>query len=225
MSIATLKKKAAVKYGKLSSKRPGGFSLNNPRRVESKSGRGRVQTQTPMKGPVPRGHGSCCGKYPVRINKTQYVNYDPFVRDFSNPDSNTGISVKGYSGGMSDRLRCTKGPYPNHVTKDMNQTDYETRLQRLSSLHSTQTVNKSYGQSDCVGNCDKRIITVVKDVNTLSSSEYLRTQYMNKNCLPTVFEKAPQPVPISGPCNTCDSCNTIGNNGLTKNASNQGNCA
>ena len=65
-------------------------------------------------------------KIPNKINKSQYVNYDPHVRDFSNPDSNTGISVKGYAGGMSDRLRCMKGPYPNQVTKNMEQMDYET---------------------------------------------------------------------------------------------------
>ena len=58
-----------TKYSKISSHGKGRFSLNNPRRVESKSGRGRVQTQTPMKGTVPRGHGGCCGKYPIVINK------------------------------------------------------------------------------------------------------------------------------------------------------------
>lgn len=222
MSIATLKKKAAVKYGKLSSRGNTGFSLNNPRRIYSKTGRGRVQTQTPMKGPVPRGHGSCCGKYPIKINKSQYVNYDPHVRDFSNPDSNTGISVKSYAGGMSDRLRCMKGPYPNQVTKDMEQIDYETRNHRLATMNSTRTTNKTYSQSDCVGNCDKRIVTVVKDVDTLSSSEYLRTQYMNKNCLPTVFEKAPRPVARNGPCQSCNSSDDISPvNSVSKN----GNCA
>ncbi len=48
MSIVALKRKTATKYGKLSSRGSEGFSLNNPRRVDSHHNQ--VQTQTPMKG-------------------------------------------------------------------------------------------------------------------------------------------------------------------------------
>ena len=58
MSLSTLKRKAGAKYSRISSSRHSnnGFSLNNPRRVESKSGK--PQYQTPMKGAIYRGHGT-----------------------------------------------------------------------------------------------------------------------------------------------------------------------
>ena len=94
MSLTVLKRKSQTKYSKLSSG-PLLFSLNNPRRIYSKSGRGRVQSQTPMKGNVYRGHGTKGARtYGDKIIKSQYVNDDPFVIDNSN-GGNTSISVKG----------------------------------------------------------------------------------------------------------------------------------
>ena len=88
MSLSVLKRKAGTKYNKISSRGNVGFSLNNPRRVNSH--RNKVQTQTPMKGNVPRGHGTCCGKYPIVINKSQGISVQGKLSEFFIiPDQNT----------------------------------------------------------------------------------------------------------------------------------------
>ena len=89
MSLIVLKRKAGTKYGKLYSQKRRdvygnvGFSINNPHRVDSH--RRQPQTQTPMKGNVPRGHGSKSGvPYLGVIHSSQYKNYDSFKRNFNN---------------------------------------------------------------------------------------------------------------------------------------------
>ena len=84
MSVATLKKKAEAKYnlGRVAAnnglnlhrvhKSIGNdtvFSLNGTRRSQGYVGQdtlGRSLPRTLMRGNVIRGHGGCCGKYPVQ---------------------------------------------------------------------------------------------------------------------------------------------------------------
>ena len=162
MSLIVLKRKASTKYNSLSSRGNVGFSLNNPRRVDSHANQ--TQTQTPMKGNVPRGHGTCCGKYPVVINKSQYNNYDAHVREYNGPKSNTGISVKNNQSSISTRHKWMKRGYPYTSVKNMNHLDNELYLmQKKNCLHSLQ----SQTSNDA---CN-----VVKDVSIKSHSEYLET--------------------------------------------------
>ena len=49
----------------------------------------------------------------------------------------------------------------------------------------------------------RSVTTIVKNVNTLSHSEYLASKYLKKNCLPTPKNKLPEPIPVSGPCISC----------------------
>uniref|UniRef100_A0A6C0KLQ3 Uncharacterized protein n=1 Tax=viral metagenome TaxID=1070528 RepID=A0A6C0KLQ3_9ZZZZ len=172
MSLSVLKRKAGIKYNSLSSRGKNGFSLNNPRRVDSHTNK--TQTQTPMKGNVPRGHGTCCGKYPVVINKSNYNNYDPHVREYKGTKSNTAISVKNYHGGISDRYRCCKEHLkPNNTLTQINSATYvNTELylqQKKSCLYSTKSI------TNMNTNCN-----VIKDVSVPSQSEYLQI----KKCLP-----------------------------------------
>lgn len=179
MSIIALKRKSATKYGKLSSRGSVGFSLNNPRRVDSH--RNQVQTQTPMKGNVPRGHGSCCGKFVVKINKSQYNNYDSMTRS---DVGNQGISVKNHQGSMATRHKWINRGYPYSVVKNMRQDDQSSYIETLSkntvcnNSNTNTSCNKSNPivQDTCIGTigCKKNVSNIVKNVNTLSQSDYLK---------------------------------------------------
>ena len=198
MSLVVLKRKSQTKYSKISSKK-GDFSINNPRRVGSHSNQ--VQTQTPMKGNVPRGHGSCCGHYPIVMNKSQYNNYDFHEREFNGDKANPGISVKNNQASISSRNKWMKSTYPNYVVKKMGSEDYSEYYNRINGQNTTID-NDQVGEL-CNGaeNCEKlSSANVVKRTDTMDYSEYLRTKFLKKNCLPTPTSKAPIPVPIQGPC-------------------------
>lgn len=196
MSLVVLKRKSQTKYSKLSSKK-GDFSINNPRRVESHSGQ--TQTQTPMKGNVPRGHGSCCGHYPIVMNKSQYNNYDYHVREFNGDKANPGISVKTNSASISSRNKWMKSTYPNYVVKDMGVHNYSHYYDRINGQNASR--NTEYVGDACNENCKKVTSrNIVKNTNTLDYSEYLKTKFLNKKCLPPPNSKAPIPVPIQGSC-------------------------
>jgi len=67
MSIATMKKKTEAKYNNMSVNVPQ-FSLNGGRRSQGWVGQttlSRSLPKTPMKGNTPKGHGGCCGTYPI----------------------------------------------------------------------------------------------------------------------------------------------------------------
>ena len=211
MSLVVLKRKSQTKYSKISSKK-GDFSINNPRRVESHSNK--YQTQTPMKGNVPRGHGSCCGHYPIVIHKSQYNNYDPHVREFVGDKTNTGVSVKNNRSSISTRNKWMKSTYPNYVVKNMNAKDYSEYLNSLNGETET-SVEESVGTA-CNGliHCKKNVSkNIVKKTKTMDYSEYIKSKsFLDKNCLPTPLSKAPIPMSGSGACNTvADNDNIHGN--------------
>ena len=200
MSLVVLKRKSQTKYSKISSKK-GDFSINNPRRVGSHSNQ--VQTQTPMKGNVPRGHGSCCGHYPIVMNKSQYKNYDYHEREFNGDKANPGISVKNNRGSISSRNKWMKSTYPNYVVKKMDSYDYSEYYKKINGQNASID-NEQVGEA-CNGdeNCKKlSSANVVKRTDTMDYSEYLKTKFLKKNCLPTPNSKAPIPVPIQGACSS-----------------------
>ena len=211
MSLSVLKRKSQTKYGKLSSRGNVGFSINNPRRVDSHANQ--HQTQTPMKGLAPRGHGSCCGKFPVNIIQSQYVNYDFHERQYIGDKSNQGISVKNHTGSMAIRHKWLKRGYPHTVVKDVHPMTYDTYLkQKASQSASKNTGEEAISQDTCEGNpgCKKPASNIVKRVDTMDQSEYLMTKFQTKNCLPTPQSKQHYPKPRNGPCNSCHGSNDNG---------------
>jgi hypothetical protein len=170
-----------------------------------------------MKGNVPRGHGSCCGKYNPKIITSQYKNYDSMTRTFV---GNQGISVKNTHASISTRFKWAKRGYPYSVVKSIKQTDCgsyteqkarETICSNFAEAEVAQTIdtceennqnNQSNGDTT-TPSCRKKVsLTIVKRTDTLSQSEYLKTKLLKKNCLPTPDEKKPYPIPISGPCSS-----------------------
>ena len=209
MSLVVLKRKAGTKYGKLSSRGNNGFSLNNPRRIESKMGRMRIQSQTPMNGTAYRGHGGCCGTYPTKVIKSQYVNDNPHVRVFVDDKHNVGISVKNHSGSIATRHKWMKRGYPHYVTKDMRTKTYQEYVEAKAaqvgaSEYGEQGKTFQCGNGDDDSKCYKSEANIVKKVDTLSQSEYLKTKFMNKNCLPTPYSKRPIPTPMPAHCGSCN---------------------
>ena len=209
MSLVVLKRKSQTKYSKISSKQ-GDFSLNNPRRVASHSNQ--TQTQTPMKGNVPRGHGSCCNHYPVVINESQYKNYDMHTREFNGDKANPGISVKNNNGSIASRHKWLKRGYPYYIVKDTAATSYEDYLRKKSGQASAQNYGETAAEPCGGQQCDSKKTgadpNIVKNVQTLDYSEYLRTKFLNKKCLPTPKSKAHYPVPVNGPCSSGGDSNS-----------------
>ena len=164
MSITTLKRKAAAKYGRHST--VNGFSLNNSRRVEAHTNQ--EQTQTPFKGVVPKGNGGFSGQYVQTINKSQYTNtHDPFNTPTPTVLSNHAL--------ISKKLRPLHGGYPANVVQPTTQEDYETYIQ-----HKVAAVNDTPQYS---GTCNDKTNTYQKSLGPIDYDTYMATRLKQKKCL------------------------------------------
>ena len=207
MSLSTLKRKAGAKYSRISSSRhsSNGFSLNNPRRVESKSGK--PQYQTPMKGIAYRGHGSSGTKFVLNVVKSQYTNSDPFIRDLEK--TNSGISVKNNRASISSRNMWMKRGYPNYWVQTLTQQDYDlylrSKITQISKAGlgeeansvtcSTSTMENGEPNPACKNKKGLEGNHVTKRVDTMDQSEYITSKLMIRECLPP--NPAPYPPPVS----------------------------
>ena len=223
MSIVALKRKTNTKYSKISSNKF--FSINNNRRTESHSNQ--HQTQTLMRGNAPRGHGSCCNNYPLVINKSQYNNYDPHIR--VTEVGNQGISVKTNRASIDSRNKWMNRGYPHTVYKDTSIKDYSKYYDRIRGQ--SASINDGRNESNsksCSVNCSsdvcniksKEKVSIVKRVDTLDHTEYLKTRYLNKHNLPTPNEKMSLPI-----LNLQQNCITDINEKGMKQLTEKGNCS
>jgi len=101
MSIATLKRKTQAQYNNISVGQKA-FSLNGALRSQGYVGQTSLSRSLPrtlMNGPTPRGHGGCCGKYPMlRIVQSAVTSLnDPKV---------VKTSVINTTGMIEEKLRC-----------------------------------------------------------------------------------------------------------------------
>ncbi|ADX06531.1 hypothetical protein 162310512 [Organic Lake phycodnavirus] len=160
MSITTLKRKSAAKYGRHSTKN--GFSLNNSRRIDAHSNQ--EQTQTPFRGVDPKGHGGYYGEYKIHINQSQYNNtYDPF--DQAQPTTLSNHAL------LSKKLRPLYSGYPTNVVQPTKEPDYETFVQgKVADLkHNNQ-------QSGTCG-------TYQKTTGPMDYDTYIATRLKKNKCL------------------------------------------
>lgn len=193
MSITTMKRKSEASRN-LSGKSNGGFSLNNPRRVDAHSGENSIQTR--MRGLGYIGHGGKNGKYPIRPIKSQYVNdYDPFT--------GPRASVKNNAGMLSGIMRCCKP-----VVQQTSALDAQTYIRNLKLALSKPgvcngSINDNSGKGAC--NCDKKILeesTYVKP-KKMDYNTYYNTVFLNKKGLPLPPEKEHYPPMIARTSSTC----------------------
>lgn len=115
MSIATLKRKTAAKYHNSSVDLPA-FSINGTHRSQGYVGQtmlSRSLPRTPMKGTTMKGHGGCCGTYPI----------GDVIQSAVTSLNNTDVvksSVLGTDGHISKRYQWTRRPQPFSSTKQDN---------------------------------------------------------------------------------------------------------
>ena len=117
MSIAALKRKSQVLYNNLSVGSNNGFSLNGTHRSQGYVGQSvasRHLVRSLAKGPTLRGHGGCCGTYPVKNTKASeligFVNNTSVVKD----------SVGNTNGMLRQKYKYLLGG-PQLVKPDSNQ--------------------------------------------------------------------------------------------------------
>jgi hypothetical protein len=160
MSITTLKRKTAAKYGRHST--ANGFSLNNSRRVNAHTNQ--EQTQTPFIGVDPKGNGGTYGQYKQTINQSQYNNtYDPFNQPKPTTLSNHAL--------ISKKLRPLYSGYPNNVVQPTKENDYETFIQSKVADLSHNTVDS--------GTCG----VYQKTLGPMDYDTYIATRLKKNKCL------------------------------------------
>lgn len=206
MSIATLKKKSQVQYRNLSVGQPH-FSINGTRRSQGYVGQTSLSRSLPrtlMNGTVPRGHGGCCGYYPVKPI------IQSGIKTVENPNiiKNSVISTKGM---LEEKSKCitninipgitiklpTSNAKNNIVKPDNNkhnnyQGGYVTRIRKLAiqNYNSCTATNQVKYQSKCANNKICNLTKPVSDFIPISQGEYLLQ--LNNKCVDVdiVYDKS-----------------------------------
>jgi hypothetical protein len=128
MSIVALKKKSHTQYNNLSVGRKG-FSLNGGYRNQGYVGqenRSRFLSRTLMKGNVIKGHGGCCGTYPVgHVVQTSVVTTEQ--HNVIKP------SVLGTSGQIATQYRWIRRPQPYTTVKPDATNNINTQHQYIEN--------------------------------------------------------------------------------------------
>jgi hypothetical protein len=164
MSITTLKRKTAAKYGRHSTSN--GFSLNNSRRIDTRQ----EPTYTPFIGTDPKGHGGFSGQYVIKINQPPCNNtYDPFNQPKPTTLSNHAL--------ISKKLRPLYGGYPCNVVQPTKETDYETLIQsKVANLTHNNVISGTCGTSGKGG-------TYQQKIGPMDYDTYIATRLKKNKCL------------------------------------------
>lgn len=194
MSLATLKRKTAVKYNNMSVNRPNGFSLNGSTRNQGYIGQtslSRSLANTPMRGSVARGHGGCCGDY---INAS-IVQSGVKCQNDSSVIKKSVLSTKGM---LANKYKYIKRPQPYSSTKPdttlnkNTQSEYiESKVQ--STISGSTLISKggscvSVPENSAHPNCNKCVPTTKdeSDYTSVQQSRYIK-ELTRKCALNDVF--------------------------------------
>jgi hypothetical protein len=177
MSIATLKRKSLTQYNNMSVGQSG-FSLNGTHRNQGYIGQtslSRSLPKTPMKDGAAKGHGGCCGTYPVT----------PIVQSaLKSTEDDTVVkkTVMNTSGMLSSRNRWLKRGQPyitvkpdnnNHVN---NQKDYITRLQK-------KTIKDADSCYQTKTNCPKCTPPIIPNIGSMFSKRYTYDKFVKPTAI------------------------------------------
>jgi hypothetical protein len=130
MSLATLKRKTQAKYNNMSVGSKTGFSLNGTHRSQGYVGQTSLSRSLPrtlMKGNVIKGHGGCCGKYPV------YDIIQSGVTSLNDPKI-VKPSVMNTNGMIHTQYRWIWRPQPYSSTKQDSHRTQNPQSEYISSL-------------------------------------------------------------------------------------------
>jgi hypothetical protein len=196
MSIVALKRKSQAQSNQ-SGKSNGGFSLNNPRRVDSHSGEQR--TQTAMRGLGYKGNGGCCGKYPINIVNSQYINVDPYNTPRKSTMNTQGMITTSY--------KWINRPYPYSTYQqvvgnrgyEIYQSELKQSLKEKQDLCNGDTQINGSCNNSCSGN--KRTGTFVKDLQNDYDHYYNSGRLFYRKGLPLPPSKEHYPPPINNSVN------------------------
>jgi len=130
MSIVALKRKTAVQYENMSVGR-NAFSLNGTRRLQGFVGQTSLSRSNPpnvMRGNTIKGHGGCCGKYPVfpLIQSVHCITEDSNVVK-SSVLSNTGM--------IATKYRWIRRPAPFSSVKPDTNLNVNSQQQYIDRVH------------------------------------------------------------------------------------------
>jgi hypothetical protein len=192
MSIATLKKKSFTQYNNMSVGSKTGFSLNGTRRSQGYVGQTSLSRSLPrtlMKGDTIKGHGGCCGFYPIK----------PIVQSAVtslNDSSVVKSSVINNLGMINSRYRWIRRPAPfSSVKPDVN-NNINTQGQFIDNLsRNAIKETESCGINTKVGFTTRSCATLSKiqrptacnfiddptKTQILTGSQYIE-QNLNKKC-------------------------------------------
>jgi hypothetical protein len=122
MSIATLKRKSQTQYNNMSVGMKG-FSLNGTFRGQGyvgQSTQSRTLVRSLVKGSTLRGHGGCCGKYPIQnVKASELLHLD---------DGSAHRSVMNTNGMILSKYRWARRPQPFSTFK-LSGSDRQTYSQ------------------------------------------------------------------------------------------------
>lgn len=130
MSIVALKRKTAVQYENMSVGRPA-FALNGTRRLQGFVGQTSLSRSNPpnvMRGNAIKGHGGCCGTYPVF----------PLIQPVSciTEDSNVvKSSVLSNTGMIATKYRWIRRPAPYASVKPDSNLNVNSQQQYIANVH------------------------------------------------------------------------------------------
>jgi len=138
MSIATLKRKSQTQYNNMSVDSKNGFSLNGGYRNLSYIGQTALSNHYPrtlMNGNVIRGHGGCCGTYPIT----------PIVQSGIQSYQDNSVvkpSVINTRGMLTSRFRWITRPQPFATVKpdsnqNLNDASDRTEIKKNASMIDT----------------------------------------------------------------------------------------
>lgn len=129
MSIATLKKKTKNQYNTLSVGSTNGFSINGTHRNQGyvgQSTQSRFLSRTLMKGDTIRGHGGCCGKYPI---------FNIVQTSVKTTEDSTIVkpSVINNMGMINTKYRWIRRPIPYSSFKDVDTHEWDSQSHYVQS--------------------------------------------------------------------------------------------
>jgi len=212
MSIVVLKRKTQAQYNNMSVGMPA-FSLNGTHRSQGFVGQtslSRTLVRSLARGSTLRGHGGCCGTYPIcNIKRSP---------DMSTLENNHVVksSVLDTNGMLMTKHRWIRRPYPYARVKPdatqntLDQGDYIDSLARSTLACDTDKTTEVIKKCQtCVTAgaknyqlWSKTASTITKDpVGALSGAEYLRK--LNKSCV-KYNEK-----PVNNTKNTSFACGIL----------------
>ena len=161
MSIVVLKRKTKAQYNNMSvGSKNGGFSLNGTRRSAGYIGRGVLGLSFPrtlMRGNVARGHGGCCGTYPVKPIVSSSIGF-PTGDNGSTANNNTNVvksSVLDTNGLIMTKYRWIRRPQPYTAVKPDSNMIQNTQKSYIENLSKNTVANLSLcdGGSVCTFKC------------------------------------------------------------------------